>query len=320
MVTKVRKNFFRNPRIDRKNLLNYKISKNRNFRGLNLKRFVCNEQMTADSGIEMKEFVAAAKKGLNEKKEFEIKGVKFIPQVKIDLEVLDDKNEMNLDKMLNNYLILMNVPREIQLMVAMALQMVEIKQIAIGKEDKTALINNINSANVYGNLNIAAKYEKEIEENLGVIYGHLKDKVEGEDFRVMVNKLDTLFSIRNGRTFKTDWKTEVDRLTKLIEVKKIEPFINSNVLGQNYFIKDSYWRYKNVLNGYMVGELMAVIYMVLQSMEVWVVNIYAGQKKFLIEKLDVLEMFEQFLDIKEKVRAKLILVDVASLAVPNIVL
>jgi hypothetical protein len=314
--------YFVNPRINKGALPKYRFfrfsGKDSNF--LRLNRLMTNEQLTADSGINVEEFWKKVIESFKDKKDFEMGKIKFIPKSNVNFSLLKKNEQIDLDHMLSNYIILMNVPKNVQLMVAIILYYIESKPIEIQEQDKQDLLVAINEANIFKSLTVSNKYIDKIKVVVKIVYDELKKIFNEPQFKELVHKVNNLFDIKSGRTYRQNWQQNFEEITKQIDETKVEPFINTQLKGEQYFIKDRYWRKMSVLNNYAPSELLAVLVAIHLDMEIWIANIYNGPSKFKIEKLDVLEMFQRYLNVKDSEISKIMLLDVAQLAVPNIVL
>jgi hypothetical protein len=314
--------FFVNPRIKRKALPKYRFfrfsGKDSNF--LKLNRLMTNEQLTADSGIKVDDFWKKVIESFKDQKDFEMGKIKFIPKSNINFSLLKKSEQMDLKQMLSNYIILMNVPKNIQLMVAVILYYIDSKPIEVNEEDEKELLVAIDEANIFKSLTISNKYIDKVKVVIKTVYDELKKILDEPQFKELIQKVNNLFEIKSGRTYRQNWQQNFEGIIKQIEEQKIEPFINTQLKGEQYFIKDKYWRRMSVLNNYAPSELLAVLVAIHLDMEIWIANIYSGPNKFKIEKLDVLEMFQRYLNVKDTEISKIMLLDVAQLAVPNIVL
>lgn len=296
----------------RKNLLFLK--------GEKMKLFKTNEVITGDLSMDRNEMINKMITGLKDNKEFKLNNnMTCIPQQQIDfeLEVKDKKGKNTMEWLLTNYLLMILLPQNLQLLFAVLIDDIEYNLIEIEKQDKDKLIQNINDKKIMDNLNLAMKYVSKIQEQHQKFYAKAIELIKEVEFKKEIDKVFKIVGIATVVHNNDDLGTAYDEMVKLLEAKKTCPYIEYYNAPLNYYIRNSYWRsVRKTLNMYSPNDLIAIIMAVYKQKMLWVANVYEKTGRFILRN-DLERWLSIYLNKEQK--KDVIILDVLMIAVPNLI-
>lgn len=319
-----RKNYSRKynePRMGQIQRPAFRFRKNLLFlKGEKMKLFKTNEIITGDLGMDRDEMINKMITGLKDDKEIKLNNnITCLPQQQIDfeLEVKDKKGKNTIEWLLTNYLLMILLPQNLQLLFAVLIDEVDYNLIEIEKQDKEKLIQNINDKRIMDNLNLAMKYVSKIQEQHQKFYAKAIELIKNQEFKKEIDKVFKIVGIATVVHNNDDLGTAYDEMVKLLEAKKTCPYIEYYNAPLNYYITNSYWRsVRKALNMYSPNDLIAIIMAVYLQKMLWVANVYEKTGRFIVRN-DLERWLSIYLN-KEK-KKNVVIIDVLMIAVPNLI-
>lgn len=319
-----RKNFnrrYNEPRMGQIQRPAFRFRKNMLFlKGEKMKLFKTNEAITGDLSMDRDEMINKMITGLKDNKEIKLNNnITCIPQQQIDfeLEVKDKKGKNTIEWLLTNYLLMILLPQNLQLLFAVLIDEVDYNLIEIEKQDKEKLIQNINDKRIMDNLNLAMKYVSKIQEQHQKFYAKAIELSKNQEFKKEIDKVFKIVGIATVVHNNDDLGTAYDEMIKLLEAKKTCPYIEYYNAPLNYYITNSYWRsVRKALNMYSPNDLIAIIMAVYLQKMLWVANVYEKTGRYILRN-DLERWLSIYLN-KEK-KKSIVVIDVLMIAVPNLI-